>query len=58
MDVVSAFLNAEVGSGVYMKQHHGYHTPPPVLASFASSPRPSIYGILEVSRAFNALFIG
>ena len=55
MDVVSAFLHADVVSDIYMKQSKGYHTPFATGTRLVCKLDKALYGICEVPRARNAL---
>jgi hypothetical protein len=45
MDVVTAFLNADVVSDVYMEQHEGYHRPSPSGTCLVCKLAKALYGI-------------
>ena len=56
MDVVTAFLNADVVSDVYMEQPEGYHKPSSSGTRLVCKLAKALYGIREAPRAWNALF--
>ena len=56
MDVVSAFLHADVISDIYMEQPEGYHVPSSTSTRLVCKLDKALYGIREAPRAWNALF--
>jgi len=58
MDVMSAFLNADVVSDIYTKQSEGYYTPSSIDTRLVCKFNKALYGIREAHRACNALFSG
>jgi hypothetical protein len=56
MDVVSAFLHADVVSNIYMEQPEGYHVPSSASSRLVCKLDKALYGIREAPRAWNALF--
>jgi hypothetical protein len=56
MDVVSAFLNADVVSDIYMEQPKGYQTPSSISTRPVCNLDKALYGIREAPRAWNVLF--
>jgi hypothetical protein len=55
MDVVTAFLNADVVSGIYMVQSEGYRTPFSIGTRIVFKLVKALYGIHEATRAWNTL---
>jgi hypothetical protein len=56
MDVVSAFLHADVVSDIYMEQPEGYHVPSSTGTRLVCKLDKALYGIREAPRAWNSLF--
>ncbi len=57
MDVVSAFLNADVESEIYMKQPQGYVAYGDKGQTLSCHLKKVLYGIREATKAWNELFI-
>ena len=55
MDVVTAFLNVEVESDIYMEQPQGHITTPPDGTRLVCHLKKALYGIREAPKAWNAL---
>ena len=56
MDIITAFLDANVTSGVYMEQSEGYHKPFSNYIRLVYKFDKALYVIREAPRAWNALF--
>ena len=51
MDVVTAFLNANVTTGIYMEQLEGYHVPSSSGTRLVCKLDKALYGIREAPRS-------
>ena len=56
MDVVTAFLNANVESDIYMEEPEGHHVSGPNGTRLVCHLKKARYGIREAPKAWNALF--
>jgi hypothetical protein len=57
MDVVPAFIHADIVSNIFIEQPEGYHSPSATGTRLVCKLDKALYGIREVPRAYNALLI-